>query len=169
MISVIPKMLWPWIILIQNLGAQVHGTMQNRMENLDSHDKIFEATGVKYYNLKMEYNMFGQNLKVYGVLNDEGTKLCFKGKIQKFNYNKNRGNFVCSILKLYMYHKGCFIVIIVKHFLGFTGTIDIMKWMDEEAIKKLKEEREPVESPTSHYNPKPEEMGKLLWFSGKVL
>ena len=68
-----------------------------------------------------------------------------------------------------LYHKGCFIVIIVKHFLGFTGTIDIMKWMDEEAIKKLKEEREPVESPTSHYNPKPEEMGKLLWFSGKVL
>ena len=63
--------------------------------------KIFEATGVKYYNLKMEYNMFGQNLKVYGVLNDEGTKLCFKGKIQKFHNNKNRGNFVCSILKLY--------------------------------------------------------------------
>lgn len=62
--------------------------------------KIFEATGVKYYNLKMEYNMFGQNLKVYGILNDEGTKLCFKGKIQKFNY-KNRINFVCYILKLH--------------------------------------------------------------------
>ena len=44
-----------------------------------------------------------------------------------------------------------------------------MNWMDEEAIEKLKENREPVEAPTSHYIPKPEEMGKLLWFSGKVL
>ena len=41
--------------------------------------------------------------------------------------------------------------------------------MDEQAIEKLKEDREPVEAPTSHYIPKPEEMGKLLWFSGKVL
>ena len=41
--------------------------------------------------------------------------------------------------------------------------------MDEEAIEKLKEDREPFEAPTSHYIPKPEEMGKLLWFSGKVL
>ena len=41
--------------------------------------------------------------------------------------------------------------------------------MDEEAIEKLKEDREPFEAPTSHYIPKPEERGKLLWFSGKVL
>ena len=41
--------------------------------------------------------------------------------------------------------------------------------MDEEAIEKLKEDREPFEAPISHYIPKPEEMGKLLWFSGKVL
>ena len=43
-----------------------------------------------------------------------------------------------------------------------------MNWMDEEAIEKLKENREPVEAPTSHYIPKPEEMGKLLWFSGNI-
>lgn len=41
--------------------------------------------------------------------------------------------------------------------------------MDEEAIEKIKEDREHFEAPTSHYIPKPEEMGKLLWFSGKVL
>ena len=41
--------------------------------------------------------------------------------------------------------------------------------MDEEAIEKLKEDREPFEAPTSHYIPKPEERGKLLWFSGKIL
>ena len=55
------------------------------------------------------------------------------------------------------------------YFLGFTGDIDVINWMDEEAIEKLKEDREPFEAPTSHYIPKPEERGKLLWFSGKVL
>ena len=49
--------------------------------------KIFEATGVKYSNLKMEYNMFGgQKIAMYGVLNDGGTKLHIKGKIQKLRY-----------------------------------------------------------------------------------
>ena len=55
------------------------------------------------------------------------------------------------------------------YILGFTGDIDVIDWMDEEAIEKLKEDREPFEAPTSHYIPKPEERGKLLWFSGKVL
>ena len=41
--------------------------------------------------------------------------------------------------------------------------------MDEEAIEKIKEDREPFEAPTSHYIPKTEERGKLLWFSGSVL
>ena len=60
-------------------------------------------------------------------------------------------------------------LLLKKYFLGFTGDIDVINWMDEEAIEKLKEDREPFEAPTSHYIPKPEERGKLLWFSGKVL
>ena len=49
--------------------------------------KIFEATGVKYSNLKMEYDMFGaQKIAMYGVLNDEGTKLYIKVKNQKSNH-----------------------------------------------------------------------------------
>ena len=39
--------------------------------------------------------------------------------------------------------------------------------MDEEAIKMLKEEREDCEAPKSHYTPRPNQMGKLFWFSGK--
>ena len=39
--------------------------------------------------------------------------------------------------------------------------------MDEEAIKMLKEEREDCEAPKSHYIPKPNQIGKLFWFSGK--
>merc|ERR1719270_1278014 len=42
----------------------------------------------------------------------------------------------------------------------------VYHWMDKEAVEKLKEDRESVESPTSNYIPKPEEPGKLFWFSG---
>ena len=45
--------------------------------------------------------------------------------------------------------------------------MDIFEWLDEEAIKILKEEREDCEAPKSHYTPKPNKMGKLFWFSGK--
>ena len=41
--------------------------------------------------------------------------------------------------------------------------------MDKAAVEKFKEDREPFESPTSHYNAKPEEPGKLFWFSGKFV
>ena len=51
--------------------------------------------------------------------------------------------------------------------LGFDRKIDIFEWMDEEAIKMLKEEREDCEAPKSHYTPKPNQNGKLFWFSGK--
>ena len=37
--------------------------------------------------LKIEYDMFGaQKLAMYGVLNDEGTRLYIKGKIQVLNF-----------------------------------------------------------------------------------
>ena len=45
--------------------------------------------------------------------------------------------------------------------------MDIIEWLDEEAIKILKEEREDCEAPKSHYTPRPNQMGKLFWFSGK--
>ena len=45
--------------------------------------------------------------------------------------------------------------------------MDTFEWLDEEAIKILKEEREDCEAPKSHYTPRPNQMGKLFWFSGK--
>ena len=45
--------------------------------------------------------------------------------------------------------------------------LKVIDWLDDEALEKLKEEREPCEAPSSHYTPKPNELGKMFWFSGK--
>ena len=49
---------------------------------------------------------------------------------------------------------------------GFSGIMDVFEWLDDEAIEKLKEDREPYEAPSSHYTPKPNNLGKLIWLSG---
>ena len=47
--------------------------------------------------------------------------------------------------------------------------MDVHDWLDEDGLEKLKADRQPFEAPTSHYTPKPNEPGKLFWFSGKWL
>jgi len=42
----------------------------------------------------------------------------------------------------------------------------VMELMNEEAIKKLEEEKDPAENPPNTYDPKPEQMGGILWISG---
>ena len=49
---------------------------------------------------------------------------------------------------------------------GFAEKMDVHHWLDEEGLEKLKEDRQPFEAPSSHYTPKPNEPGKLFWFSG---
>ena len=51
---------------------------------------------------------------------------------------------------------------------GFSAKMDIHDWLDDEGLEKLKEDRQPIEAPTSHYTPKPNELGKMFWFSGKT-
>ena len=45
--------------------------------------------------------------------------------------------------------------------------MDVCEWLDDEAIEKIKEDREPFEAPSTHYTPKPNDLGKLIWLSGK--
>ena len=52
---------------------------------------------------------------------------------------------------------------------GFAEKMDVHDWLDEEGLEKLKEDRQPFEAPSSHYIPKPNESGKMFWFSGKAL
>ena len=47
--------------------------------------------------------------------------------------------------------------------------MDICEWLDDEAIEKLKEDREPFDAPSTHYTPKPNDLGKLIWLSGKYI
>ena len=51
-------------------------------------------------------------------------------------------------------------------FKGFDGKMETVDWLDEVALERIKEEREPFEAPSSHYTPKPDEVGKMFWFSG---
>ena len=46
--------------------------------------------------------------------------------------------------------------------------MDVHDWLDEDGLEKLKADRQSFEAPTSHYTPKPNEPGKLFWFSGKA-
>lgn len=57
-------------------------------------------------------------------------------------------------------------MIYIVIFSGFSGIMDVFEWLDDEAIEKLKEDREPYEAPSSHYTPKPNNLGKLIWLSG---
>ena len=55
------------------------------------------------------------------------------------------------------------------HAAGFTpGVYDIIDFLDEEKLEALKEDRDPVESPSypAYITPQPEKQGKLAWVSG---
>ena len=55
------------------------------------------------------------------------------------------------------------------HLWSVFGKMIIVNWLNDEEVEKLKEDREPCEAPTCHYfEPQPEKVGKLLWFSGKT-
>ena len=58
-------------------------------------------------------------------------------------------------------------MIYIVFFSGFSGIMDVFEWLDDESIEKLKEDREPYEAPSTHYTPKPNNLGKLIWLSGK--
>ena len=60
-------------------------------------------------------------------------------------------------------------MIYIVIFSGFSGIMDVFEWLDDEAIEKLKEDREPFDAPSTHYTPKPNDLGKLIWLSGKYI
>jgi hypothetical protein len=51
--------------------------------------------------------------------------------------------------------------------LGMTGLMESYYWLDEDALMKLKEDRVPFDAPSSIYTPKPNDLGKIIWLSGK--
>ena len=54
--------------------------------------------------------------------------------------------------------------------IGVTKKVESLKWMSDEELEKIKEDREPADAPSiSYFEPKPDQQGKLFWFSGKKL
>ena len=52
-------------------------------------------------------------------------------------------------------------------FWGFAKEHEILRCMTPEELEKIKEDREPCESPSlSYMEPKPDSPGKLIWLSG---
>jgi len=43
---------------------------------------------------------------------------------------------------------------------------DILEFLDEEAIKQMKANRDPAENPPNTYKPQPEYLGPIIWISG---
>jgi len=43
---------------------------------------------------------------------------------------------------------------------------NVLELMDEETIKKMKEEKDPADNPSNTYKPQPENLGKIIWLSG---
>ena len=53
----------------------------NNLEDYGPADpEIVDASGIKHYNLEMAFSMGVTEFKMYGVLNQEGTKLYQRGK-----------------------------------------------------------------------------------------
>ena len=49
---------------------------------------------------------------------------------------------------------------------GFWNTLEYIKWMSDEDLKKLADDRDPWEAPSCPYKIQPENQGKLVWLSG---
>ena len=53
------------------------------------------------------------------------------------------------------------------HYIGYWGKMVVINWLDDESLKKIKEDRDPYESPICDYfKPHPDKLGKLIWIAG---
>ena len=51
---------------------------------------------------------------------------------------------------------------------GLSNKLEILDWCNDEQLKKYKEDRDPADAPACPYiTPKPNELGKFIWLSGK--
>ena len=49
---------------------------------------------------------------------------------------------------------------------GLWNSVENIKWMSEEDLKKLADDRDPMDTPSCPYKIQPENQGKLVWLSG---
>ena len=49
---------------------------------------------------------------------------------------------------------------------GMANDVECIKWMSDEDLKKLADDRDPMDAPSCPYKIQPENQGKLVWLSG---
>ena len=49
---------------------------------------------------------------------------------------------------------------------GFANDLAVKKWMSEDDVEKMKNDREPFQAPVCPYKIQPENQGRLIWLSG---
>ena len=68
------------------MGSSVWTYATTKEEYGRAEQEIINVSGIEFYNLKIEYSMGGsQPFVIYGVLNDEGTKLYKQGNSKSLN------------------------------------------------------------------------------------
>ena len=56
------------------------------------------------------------------------------------------------------------------HFIGYWGKMVVLNWLDDESLKKIKEDRDLYDFPICDYfKPQPDNLGKLIWIAGMQL
>ena len=64
----------------KSMGSSIWTYAKTTEEYGLAEEEIFNASGVEFYNLKIEYDMGGPTpFVMHGVLNDDGNKLYMKG------------------------------------------------------------------------------------------
>ena len=63
----------------KSMGSSVWKFAQTKEEYGLAEEEISQASGMEFYNLKMEYDMGGTPFAVYGALNEDGTKVYMRG------------------------------------------------------------------------------------------
>ena len=56
----------------------------------------------------------------------------------------------------------------IYQFSSTSGKVEVLSLLDEDGLQKLRDDREPLDSPSlpSYYTPQPERPGKLVWITG---
>ena len=49
---------------------------------------------------------------------------------------------------------------------GFSKHFDHFKWLDDESLQKMINDRDPMDAPSCSYKIQPDTQGKLIWLSG---
>ena len=120
-----------------------------------------------------KFTINGHVVKTLVIDGDEGKEdndvVWIKLKSRKFEDPVKIGNDVCNVEIFYALANTTGYGVVTedgeKIMLDNGGVLD---WMDEEAMNKIINDKDPAENPPNNYDPKPDQVGKILWLCGST-